>query len=79
MCTRVVLSGTFQVITDEAELAFAQKALFARHPAMATWPVDHGWVTAKLVVDDIWEIDMYGGASQVDPADYQAVWAPAME
>jgi hypothetical protein len=60
-CARTVMSGNFVAVTDAQELAFAQAALFERHPAMATWPADHSWKVHKIDLKEIWLIDIYGG------------------
>ena len=60
-CARVVMSGKFVDVTDESELAFAKDALFERHPEMATWPDDHSWRVHKIILDEIWLINIYGG------------------
>ena len=60
-CARVVMSGKFVDVTDASELAFAKDALFERHPEMATWPDDHSWRVHKMILDEIWLINIYGG------------------
>mmetsp|Transcript_29676 Transcript_29676/g.32305 ORF Transcript_29676/g.32305 Transcript_29676/m.32305 type:complete len:188 (+) Transcript_29676:199-762(+) len=72
-CARASFNGNFQEVTDAAELQFAKDALFERHPAMADWPEDHSWKVHKIVLNEIWLIDIYGGASIVDVNDYYAV------
>lgn len=72
-CARVVISGTFAEVTDTQELDFAKSALFERHPTMATWPDDHDWKVHKIMMEEIWLIDIYGGASIISPDDYFAV------
>ena len=78
-CARVVLSGKFVEVTDESELEFAQTALFERHPAMASWPADHSWKIHKLVMDEVWLIDIYGGATFVDVEEYYSVDVNALD
>jgi hypothetical protein len=60
-CARVSLSGKFAIVTDEDELEFARNALYERHPTMTSWPDDHSWKIHKLVMDEIWLIDIFGG------------------
>ena len=60
-CARVTFSGRFREVTDPVELATAEAFLFARHPAMATWPADHGWAVHEIDIAEIWLIDIYGG------------------
>jgi hypothetical protein len=72
MCARLTLAGAFEKVTDKDEYAFALASLYQRHPAMSSWPEDHGFYVGKLSISDIWLIDMYGGASQVDVSDYNS-------
>mmetsp|Transcript_29131 Transcript_29131/g.93217 ORF Transcript_29131/g.93217 Transcript_29131/m.93217 type:complete len:90 (-) Transcript_29131:202-471(-) len=44
-CARCVLSGDFEKLTDEDEIAFAKEGLFAKHPKMRTWPESHDFCT----------------------------------
>mmetsp|Transcript_8583 Transcript_8583/g.11192 ORF Transcript_8583/g.11192 Transcript_8583/m.11192 type:complete len:123 (-) Transcript_8583:271-639(-) len=73
VCARLVLSGQYVNVSGTSEESFAQSALMTRHPQMDTWPVDHSWFYAKLVITDIWLIDIYGGASILDVDQYYAV------
>lgn len=73
MCARLTLTGKLVALDDDSEEhEFAQNAFFERHPAMANWPQGHGWVIAKIVIQDIWLIDFFGGATVLDPKDYFA-------
>merc|ERR1712146_446313 len=72
-CARLVVNGVFKNVSGTEEEATAQEALFSRHPAMPDWPSDHSWFFAKIDITFLWLIDMYGGASVIDPADYFAV------
>lgn len=73
MCARLVMTGKLvEIETNSDEYKKVQQWLFQRHPSMASWPADHGWVIAKLEIEDIWFIDYFGGAAIVDPADYHA-------
>lgn len=60
-CARVVFSGKFVLVTDEEELNFAKSSLFERHPEMETWPEDHSWKVHKILLNEVWLIDIYGG------------------
>ena len=60
-CARVTFSGRFREVTDPVELATAKAFLFARHPAMASWPADHNWAVHEIDIAEIWIIDIYGG------------------
>ncbi len=62
LCARLVVSGKFVSVLDAQELAFAQTALFERHPTMKNWPADHSWGVYKIVdFREIWLIDVFGG------------------
>ena len=52
--------------------AAVQKAMFARHPQMRSWPGDHDFFFAALDLTDIWLINFYGGAANISPAAYYA-------
>mmetsp|Transcript_8457 Transcript_8457/g.21742 ORF Transcript_8457/g.21742 Transcript_8457/m.21742 type:complete len:196 (-) Transcript_8457:198-785(-) len=75
-CSRVVLSGTFDNVTDD-ETSKAVAALNATHPAMDSWgcfggdqPSGHDFYLAKLTLSQVWLINMYGGAAVLTAADY---------
>jgi len=70
-CTRLTLIGTMRNVTQQ-EQSLANASLMARHPAMATWPADHHFHFTTLDIEDIWLIDMFGGASLIKPKDYFA-------
>lgn len=73
MCARLTLTGKLVVLDEDMEEhEFAKDAFFERHPSMAYWPKGHGWVVAKIVIEDIWLIDFFGGATILDPKDYFA-------
>ena len=75
-CARLVLSGALVVVDskkNKEEYNMAIQALFQRHPSMAKWPRNHGWVVAKLDIQDIWFIDFFGGASILDVDKYKGV------
>lgn len=69
LCSRVTLIGKLVHVGPEEE-KFAQDALFSRHPVMKTWPKGHGWQTLKLVITDVWLVDIFGGATMVPVEDY---------
>lgn len=69
LCSRVTLIGKLVHVSHEEE-KFAQDALFSRHPAMKTWPKGHNWQTLKLVITDVWLVDIFGGATMVPVEDY---------
>ena len=47
--------------------------MYERHPQMESWPEDHSWKIHKIVLNEIWLIDIYGGAAIIDVKDYYAV------
>ena len=70
-CARLVLTGTVvkpDAESDEAKRAMA--ALLLRHPSFANYPSGHGFYVAKMEISAAWEIDMFGGAAIISPADY---------
>eukprot|EP00469_Lotharella_globosa_P009003 CAMPEP_0167771556 /NCGR_PEP_ID=MMETSP0111_2-20121227/348_1 /TAXON_ID=91324 /ORGANISM="Lotharella globosa, Strain CCCM811" /LENGTH=236 /DNA_ID=CAMNT_0007660931 /DNA_START=41 /DNA_END=751 /DNA_ORIENTATION=- len=72
-CAKVVLSGEIVEVTDPDEQKKFKDALFTRHPPMKSWPVDHNWKVKKMNIEDIWMLDIFGGASIITPADYYNV------
>lgn len=73
-CVRLTLSGKMVEVTDKDELVFAKQALFERHPHMEDWPDDHGWKVKKIVLENVWILDFYGGVHPVTVDEYlQAV------
>jgi hypothetical protein len=71
VCARLTLSGML-VEVDPAEFKEVQAAFFERHTQMQVWPVHHNWVILKLVIQDIWLIDYFGGASILDVDAYHS-------
>lgn len=70
-CARLVLSGAMHKLAAGSEEATkATAALFARHPSFAHYPPGHGFYVAKMELSGVWEIDMFGGAAIISPADY---------
>lgn len=70
-CARLQLSGTVSKLpANSTEEVAAKEALFARHPSFKHYPASHDFFIAKLTLDGIWLIDMYGGASIISPAEY---------
>ena len=70
-CARLVLTGTVvkpDAESDEAKRAMA--ALLLRHPSFANYPSGHGFYVAKMEISAAWEIDKFGGAAIISPADY---------
>eukprot|EP00656_Telonema_subtile_P055627 TRINITY_DN866_c0_g1_i5.p1 TRINITY_DN866_c0_g1~~TRINITY_DN866_c0_g1_i5.p1 ORF type:complete len:464 (-),score=115.89 TRINITY_DN866_c0_g1_i5:164-1555(-) len=74
-CTRLTILGTMRNVTAE-ELPFANASLMARHPAMAAWPASHDFHITTIDIEDLWLINMFGGAALIKPSDYFAAKAP---
>ena len=71
VCARLVISGEWQSVDPSTnDFVWAQSALFERHPVMASWPSDHDWQIVKLRINDLWFLDYFGGAYQLDVEDY---------
>ena len=71
VCARLTLTGRLIVLQDNSdEYDLAQQALFQRHASMKDWPHNHDWVVAKIDLHDIWLIDYFGGATNVDVNQY---------
>lgn len=69
VCARVVFNGEYTLVPEESDEAkFAREAFFERIPATATWP--HDFAVYKIVLSDIWLIDIYGGPSTIKIDDY---------
>merc|ERR1719168_542747 len=71
-CARLVLSGSVVNVSGTPEEAAGKAALFERHPSFKNYPASHDFFVAKLNVDGVWLIDIYGGAANVAPKDYFA-------
>lgn len=71
LCARLVLSGNVtRVANGTEEESKAKEALFERHPAFKNYPQDHHFFVAKLDIDGIWIVDIFGSAAIIDPSDY---------
>ena len=71
LCARLVLSGNIsKVVSGSDEEVRAKQALFARHPSFQKYPADHHFFVAKLNIDGIWIVDIFGSAAIVDPSKY---------
>ena len=66
----VEVMGKFANVSGMLEAGPAEEALFAAHPAMATWPSDHSWFIGKLNILNLWLINIYGGADNITPDEY---------
>ncbi|CAL8306840.1 unnamed protein product [Merluccius merluccius] len=70
LCAHIILSGSVLEVNDTAEVEFAQKWLFWRHPEMKDWPSDHGWFFAKFNITKVWVLDYFGGVKTITPDEY---------
>lgn len=71
LCARLVLSGNIsKVVNGSDEETKAKEALFTRHPSFQKYPSDHHFFVAKLNIDGIWIVDIFGSAAIVDPSKY---------
>jgi len=71
LCGHVIITGEFVKVTPGSEEEeFARLALFSRHPAMESWPADHGWFFAKVDIQNIQLLAFFGGAVTVPVTDY---------
>jgi len=70
-CARLQLSGTVsKLVANSTEEVSAKAALVARHPSFKDYPAGHDFFVAKLTIDGVWLIAMYGGAAIISPTDY---------
>ena len=71
LCARPVVAGAMsQVTAGSDEESNAKEALFERHPSFEEYPGGHDFFVAKLSIDGLWLIDIFGGAAIIKPADY---------
>ncbi|KAI0241659.1 Protein CREG1 [Lamellibrachia satsuma] len=78
LCARMILYGKVVAVSGDEE-AFAKKAVFTRHPAMAKWPKYHGWRFYKLQLRGVCLLDFYGGATHVPLDKYFATTPPTRQ
>ena len=62
--------GNAVILTDPKEIAAAKKALFSRHPAMASWSKAHEFKFLKLNITNVLIIDFFGGWVTVPVDEY---------
>ncbi|GMH67064.1 hypothetical protein TL16_g04584 [Triparma laevis f. inornata] len=73
-CARAVFNGQLTKLeNDSDEYNTIQAAFFERHASMADWPTDHSWFIGKVKLENIWLIDIYGGAKTLDLDTYFGV------
>lgn len=68
-CARLTLTGKMVEVGPE-ELDFAKEAMFSRHPVMKKWPPGHQWFFMKMVLQQVWLQDWFGGVSVVPLEEY---------
>lgn len=72
-CAKIEVRGRMlPVPATGPDARAAAEALFTRHPAMKTWPKDHGFLAYELHVDEVHMLDWYGGMHVIPGADYYA-------
>ena len=74
-CVRLTITGELKRLSLEdedggGEADFAVEALMEKHPSDRYWPQNHKPFAAKIIIEDIWLLDWYGGASVLDPGEY---------
>lgn len=69
VCAKLGLFGKVVAVEGSEEM-FAKTALFTRHPAMKGWPKDHGWGVYKLVINTVYLVDYFGGATIIPVKEY---------
>ena len=68
------------MIVNTTEWAFAKKSLVARHPDVEQgldMGGGHDFTLTKMNITDIWLIDFFGGASNINVKDYYDASAAA--
>lgn len=73
-CAKLSVSGRLERVPPEA-LPLAEDLLFSRHPAMRSWPADHGFHVYELHPVTLRLLDHYGGAKDLTPEEYFAAGA----
>ncbi|CAN0857521.1 Protein CREG2 [Linum grandiflorum] len=70
-CAKITLTGKLVPVDEKSkEAEFAQNALFTKHPQMKDWPKDHDFQIYKLVIEDIFLIDRFGGPEPLTVEEY---------
>jgi hypothetical protein len=74
LCARLTLLGTLAIVSprDGDEWKMAEASFYQRHPQMQSWPSNHDWTIAKLIVEEAWLIDYFGGATILTADEYYA-------
>jgi len=71
-CAKLTIVGQCVLVTGQTEIAQAKEILFSRHPQMKLWPADHGFQAYKFEMTDVVLLNMYGGATHIDPKTFLA-------
>lgn len=70
-CAKITLTGQLVLMDGNSEeAAFAQSALFTKHPEMKNWPRDHDFRFYKLEIEDIFMINYFGGPKPITVDQY---------
>jgi hypothetical protein len=71
-CAKLAISGRLSAVPllPAEALRHAEELLFSRHPAMQSWPPDHGFRVYELQPAAIRLLDWYGGPRDLTPDEY---------
>uniref|UniRef100_A0A7G3AV78 Putative pyridoxamine 5'-phosphate oxidase n=1 Tax=Lutzomyia longipalpis TaxID=7200 RepID=A0A7G3AV78_LUTLO len=70
-CARVMFSGSARKLEkDDKSYAFAENAMFSRHPAAKKWITVHDFYLCELNITQICVLDYYGGPHFVSTEEY---------
>lgn len=70
-CAKVIITGRLKKVNEStSEYQFGKEALFARHPAMKDWPLNHNFYVAQVEIEQICVLDFFGGIKHVTQEDY---------
>uniref|UniRef100_A0A0C9RHU3 TSA: Wollemia nobilis Ref_Wollemi_Transcript_19717_836 transcribed RNA sequence n=1 Tax=Wollemia nobilis TaxID=56998 RepID=A0A0C9RHU3_9CONI len=69
-CSKLTLTGKMELIMNGPEADFAAQALFSKHGEMTDWPADHDFHFFKLVIENIFLIDWFGGPKPLSVEEY---------
>ncbi|KAL4376492.1 hypothetical protein GQ457_02G011530 [Hibiscus cannabinus] len=71
VCAKITLTGKLVLLeANSKEAEFAQTALFTKHPEMKGWPKGHDFRIFKLVIEDIFMINWFGGPKPLTVDQY---------
>ncbi|CAL1357908.1 unnamed protein product [Linum trigynum] len=70
-CSKITLTGKLISVDEKSkEAESARNALFTKHPEMKGWPKGHDFQVYKLVIEDIFLIDWFGGPKPLTVDEY---------